>query len=93
MLDQWLRLHRPALEALDLKASITLGPSDRDKTAALLDIESSKGSSRLRLWSSGEAELVIFDFMTKEVVLEEHREISTHLGLDEVLENVKVWLT
>jgi hypothetical protein len=44
------------------------------------------------IWSNGDADLMIGDLAKRQVLLEEHREISTELGLDDAGETVKAWL-
>lgn len=92
-LGQWLERHAPGLEALGLKTELSWGPVDRDPAAAWIDFESSERSARLMLWSNGEADLMIGDLVKKEVLLEEHREISTEVGLDDAEATIRAWLT
>jgi hypothetical protein len=92
-LAQWLDRRTPTLEGLGLKVRLTWGPCHRDPAAAWLDIESATRSARLMLWSNGEADLVIGDFVKKEVLLEEHREIATEVGLEDAEATITTWLT
>lgn len=93
LLDRWLQHRRPVFEAMGLKVSVTWGPTDRNPASAWLDLESTERSARLILWSNGEADLMIGDFVKGEVLLEEHREISSQIGLDDAEETIKAWLT
>jgi hypothetical protein len=79
-------------EVVNINVSIEWGPSDRNPASAWLDFESSEKSARLMLWSNGEADLMIGDLTKQQILLEEHREISTELGLDDAGETVKAWL-
>jgi hypothetical protein len=89
LLEPWLGRHRRELDSLGMRAEITWGPVDRNPAAAWLDFNSNEISSRLIVWSNGSAELVIGNATNKEVLLEEHREISTEIGLDNVLETIE----
>jgi len=92
-LDEWIQGQTPGFEALGIKVAVTRGPADRDPASAWVDFESSERSARLMLWSNGDADLMIGDFVKKEVLLEEHREISTELGLENAWATVRAWLT
>jgi hypothetical protein len=93
ILDDWFRRRLPALEKLGLKISITWGPRDRRPVSAWLDFESAERSARLILWADGQAELSVGDFVKNEILLNEHREISSEVGLDEAEASVLAWLT
>jgi hypothetical protein len=91
LLNEWLDRRLPEFEVLNIDVSITWGPSDRNPSSAWLDFKSSEKSARLMLWSNGEADLMIGDLAGQRVLLEEHREISTEVGLDDAGETVKAW--
>jgi hypothetical protein len=93
VMDHWFRQRLPVLEGLGLKVSITWGPCDRSPASAWLDFESAERSARLILWSDGQAELSIGDVVRGEILLDEHREISGEVGLDDAETSVLAWLT
>lgn len=92
VLDRWLSRRRPELEALGLTVSITWGPSDRYPASAWLDLASVEKSARLIVWSDGQAELTVGDFVKGDVLVDEHREISGEVGLDDAEATVLAWL-
>lgn len=94
ILEQWFEERRPVLELLGVDATFTPGSPERDKRAAWVDFSSPLGASRLILWESGEADLGIGIYTPGgfEEVLEEHREITSTVGLDDVEMTVKAWL-
>lgn len=92
LLEGWLFSRRQEIQELGLDASITWGPTDRIPAAAWLDFRNDTISSRLTVWAGGNAEFVIGDLGSKEVLIEEHRDIMTELGLDDVLRSIEPWL-
>ncbi len=93
LLDSWLQKRRPTLEGKGLQVSITWGPSDRDPAGAWVDFESTKRSARLTVWANGLADLSVGDYVTNEILVDEHREITSEIGLEEVESTVLAWLT
>jgi hypothetical protein len=92
-LDAWFKRRVPDLEAAGLKVSITHGPEDRNPPSLWLDFESVERSARLMIWSNGDADLMIGDLVRAEVLLEEHREITSEIGLDDAERTIRAWLT
>jgi hypothetical protein len=92
ILENWFEHRKPALESVGISASITWGPRDRNPASAWVDFESATRSARLIVWSNGGAELVIGDLPQKEVLLEEHRDVWTEVGLNDAAETVTSWL-
>jgi hypothetical protein len=84
ILAVWLSEHEPAFERRGLTVKVTWGPRDRTPASALVDFESTRRSARLVLWSNGLADLSVGDDITKEILLDEHREITSEVGLDDV---------
>jgi hypothetical protein len=93
ILARWLPEQEPALERRGLSMSVTWGPRDRSPASAWVDFESGGRSARLVLWSNGLANLSVGDDTTKEILLDEHREITNEVGLDEVERTVLEWLS
>jgi hypothetical protein len=93
ILEVWLSEHEPTIERLGLSMTVTWGPRDRSPASAWVDFEAGGRSARLVLWSNGLADLSVGDDITKEILLDEHREITSELGLDEVERAVLAWLS
>ena len=91
MLESWANRRQPALEAAGIRVRVTRGPVDRTPAAMWVDFESKRMSARLILWSDGQAELTIGDLAQRDVVLDEHREISSDIGLDDVEATITAW--
>lgn len=81
---EWLESCQEELLALGLKSSITLGPSDRIPASAWIDFQGGRGSARLTIWDDGQADFMAGDLQTEEILLDEHREISGIVGLEDV---------
>jgi len=82
-LDQWVTARRQPLAAKGIKVSVTRGPADRTPAAAWVDFESATRAARLTVWADGQADLAVLDFEQGQEILEEHREITGVVGLDE----------
>ena len=92
VLERWLNRRQPELEALGLTVAITWGPSDRNPASAWLDLSSTEKSARLIVWSDGHAELTVGDYVKGEVLVDEHREISSEVGLDDAEATALAWM-
>ncbi len=44
------------------------------------------------MWDNGAAELTVGDRETGEIVVNEHRDIATSLGLDDAVESLIAWV-
>lgn len=95
LMEAWFLQRHPVLAAAGIAMTFTSGSEDRDKRAAWMDFESSRGAGRLQLWDSGEAELGVGVHAADgfKEVLQEHREITAAVGLDGVEATVRVWLS
>jgi hypothetical protein len=91
MLDGWFQRRATPLRAAGVAVSLTWGPSDRNPACAWVDFETSTHSARLILWSDGSADLAVGDLVKGEVLLDEHREIWTEVGLDDVEATLRAW--
>lgn len=63
-----------------------------DRRAARIDAESECGLAQLLLWETGELDLVIGSSFG-EVILDEHREVSTALGIEDAFDTIEAHLT
>lgn len=88
LITPWLQSRQADLAAKGIKVSLTWGPSERRPASAWLDFETGSHSARLIMWSNGLADLTVGNLTTSEVLLEEHREISSRLGLDDAAETI-----
>lgn len=88
LIAPWLQGRGPAFDARGIQVSLTWGPSEWNPASAWLDFETGSSSARLILWSNGLAELTVGNLSRKEVLLEEHREITSNLGLDDAAETI-----
>ena len=56
--------------------------------AARLDVETDARLVHVTIWESGEVDLVVGDLLSGEALLNEHREITSQLGVRELLADV-----
>jgi hypothetical protein len=73
--------------AIELRRS-----ADGPKAGAWLEATSARGLAQVVLWESGELDLTISDSKTGDVVLNEHRQVSTRLGVDDALRTIRDYL-
>jgi hypothetical protein len=92
MLELWAQARRQPLEAKGITVSTTRGPADRAPAAAWADFESSTKAARLTVWADGQADLAVLDFQEGRELLNEHREITTTVGLDDAELSILAWL-
>jgi len=92
LLTAWLARREAALTSVGITISITRGARDRNPASVWVDFATSNRSARLVLWDNGLADLTVGDFVRGEVLLDEHREITTDVGLDDVEATVVSWL-
>jgi hypothetical protein len=90
-LRAWFEDRREALTDLGFKADFEDSPSDRAKRSAALTVASSRRIGPLVVWETGEAELSLGDVGTNDVV-EEHREITSQIGIRDATETLLGWL-
>jgi hypothetical protein len=92
LLRDWIARRSPVLKSSGIKLTVTYGPVDHNPAAAWVDFESASGIAQLIVWTNSEADLVIGDLRTGKVLLNEHREITADLGLDDVERTVRAYL-
>jgi hypothetical protein len=88
LITPWLEGRQADFGTKGINVELTWGPSDSSPAAAWLDFETSSRSARLIMCLNGLADLTVGCFTTGEVLLDDHREISSHLGLDDVAETI-----
>ena len=92
MLESWAQTRRQSLAAKGIRVSTSRGPADRAPAAAWADFESSTKAARLTVWADGQADLAVLDFQEGRELVNEHREITTTVGLDDVELSILAWL-
>lgn len=95
MLDDlraWFDAHQKSLAGDGYQVEVTESPADRGKQSASMTITSAHRIGRIVLWDTGEAELSMADVASATVV-EEHREITSEIGLRDATESLLAWLS
>jgi hypothetical protein len=82
-LDRWVTARSEPLASKGIKIALTRGPADRTPAAAWVDFESATRAARLTVWADGQADLAVLDFEQGREILDEHREITGVVGLDD----------
>ena len=90
-LRTWFDSHQAALVRSGYNAEFTESPPDRDKRSASVTITSSRRVGQLVVWDTGEAELSLGDAGSA-AISEEHREITSGIGLRDATEALVSWL-
>jgi hypothetical protein len=90
-LREWFDDRRGGLADLGLEAEFAESPPDRVKRSASLMIASPSRIGQLVVWDTGEAELTLGDVGSDEL-MEEHREITSRLGLQDATQTLLAWL-
>lgn len=66
---------------------------DAPKPGARLDAASSTGLAQLLLWETGELDLVIADVASGDVLVNEHREVTSEIGIADALGTIETYLS
>jgi hypothetical protein len=90
-LKAWFEDRKTTLIDLGLRADFNDSPSGRAKRSAVLTVASAQRIAQLVVWETGEAELSLGDVGSKDVV-EEHREITSKIGIRDATETLMAWL-
>ena len=90
--EQWVEARRSHLAAKGVSVSTTRGPADRTPSSAWVDFASPGRAARLIIWADGQADLAVLDYENGRELLEEHREITSTVGLDDAELSVLAWL-
>ena len=77
------------LAASGILLELTDSDDGREKVASRWDATSRRALAQLVLWNTGEAALVIADLESGEVVVNEHREITSAVGLADAIETIR----
>jgi hypothetical protein len=91
-LRSWFEAHQNSLAADGYQVEFTESPADRDKLSAWVTITSARRIGQLVIWDTGEAELSMADVASARVA-EEHREITSEIGLRDATETLLAWLS
>lgn len=65
---------------------------DGPRRGARLDAVSKRGLAQLMLWETGELDLVIGDAYSGEILLDEHREVFSEIGIQDALATIEGYL-
>jgi hypothetical protein len=90
-LQAWFASHKTALADSGYQVELAESPPDRVKSSASITIASVCRIGQLTVWSTGEAELSMGDADSGTVV-EEHREITSKIGLQDATETLVAWV-
>jgi hypothetical protein len=90
-LRAWFDAHRASLLGEGYQAEFTESPSGRDKQSPSVTLTSAGRIGQLVIWDTGEAELSMAD-VASGTVAEEHREITSGIGLRDATETLIAWL-
>jgi hypothetical protein len=82
---------RFAQRGIRLELQIPREPGD--KTGVRLDASSARGLAQLLLWDTGELDLTIGDADTGDILLSEHREVTSKLGISDALNTIEAYLS
>jgi len=91
-LRAWFETHKSSLARRGYVVEFVESPSDRSKRSASVTISSAPRIGRLVIWDTGEAELSFGD-ATAGVVTEDHREITSEIGLRDAVETLLAWMS
>jgi hypothetical protein len=90
-LRAWLDAHKTSLVGDGYHVEFSESPSDRAKQSVSVVITSARRIGQLVIWDTGEAELSMGDIASAAVV-EEHREITSAIGLQDATDTLVAWL-
>lgn len=90
-LRAWFDEHKAALTSSGYNAEFSESPPGRAKNSVSLIMSSSRHISQLVVWDTGEAELSMID-IDSAVITEEHRNITSSIGLRDATETLIRWL-
>lgn len=90
-LQSWFAKHQEELTSHGYTAELTVSPEDRPKRAVAMTIATALRIGQLTVWDTGEAALNLGDAVSGEV-REEHREITSEVGLDDATNTLVAWV-
>jgi len=68
-------------------------PSEPGETTGVrLDASSGRGLAQLLLWDTGELDLTVGEASTGDILLDEHREVTSRLGISDALDTIEAYL-
>ena len=76
-LDTWISQHTADLSAAGLKTDIRRTPTDVERPAIVLDLDSETRIGRITVWSNGDCNLEAMDAQSGQILLFEHTEITS----------------
>jgi hypothetical protein len=91
-LRAWFDAHESSLADDGYQVEFAESPVGRAKLSASVTVASAHRIARLVIWDTGEAELSMGD-VASAAVAEEHREITSEIGLRDAMETLVAWLS
>jgi hypothetical protein len=91
-LQAWFASNKVVLANSGYQVEFTESPPHRAKSSASIAIASVRRIGQLTVWSTGEAELSMGDAGSG-TVAEEHREITSKIGLQDATETLVAWVS
>ncbi len=88
---EWVDGESEALAGMGVRAERVVGPAERDKKAAWVDLESDTRLARVIFWDSGEVDLTVLDVARGAAVCEEHREVTSRQEVVNTLQDAAAW--
>lgn len=86
-LAQALESARTELESAGISVSTTASPDAAIRTLRV-DADSARGLAQVVLYDSGELDVVVGDASTGAVLLDEHREVTSRLGIADLIDTL-----
>lgn len=90
-LQAWFAGRKGELADSGYQVEFTESPPDRDKSSVSITVASARRIGQLTVWSTGEADLSLGD-ADSGMVTEEHREITSEIGLEDATETLVAWM-
>lgn len=91
-LRAWFAGHKATLADSGYQIEFAESPPDRGEPSAAVTVAWARRIGQLTVWSTGEAELSMGD-ADSGTVAEEHREITSKIGLQDATETLIAWVS
>jgi len=83
---------RQRLAGLGIEIQLHRPSEPTPKAGIRLDATSAVGLAQLVLWDTGELDLVVADSRTGAIILNEHRDVSSELGIFDAIDTIEAHL-
>jgi hypothetical protein len=81
----WACEHSVTLAENGIEVSLSFSPGRLDKKSCWIDLDSSHRITRVTFWDTGEVEFMVADMTSGDIIRNEHREITSPMGLEQTL--------